>query len=77
MSEDGKVHKIALLGLGTVGMGVYKLVEERQKDVELFLKERMLNTCSNVQFGEGGAGTFSDGKLTTNLHSPLCNRYIC
>lgn len=32
MSEDGKVHKIALLGLGTVGMGVYKLVEERQKD---------------------------------------------
>lgn len=53
-----------------------KTVEERQKDVELFLKERMLNTCSNVQFGEGGAGTFSDGKLTTNLHSPLCRDVI-
>ena len=53
-----------------------KNVEERQKDVELFLKERMLNTCSNVQFGEGGAGTFSDGKLTTNLHSPLCRDVI-
>ena len=53
-----------------------KAVEERQKDVELFLKERILNTCSNVQFGEGGAGTFSDGKLTTNLHSPLCRDVI-
>lgn len=53
-----------------------KTVEERQKDVELFLKERILNTCSNVQFGEGGAGTFSDGKLTTNLHSPLCRDVI-
>lgn len=53
-----------------------KTVEERQKDVELFLKERKLNTCSNVQFGEGGAGTFSDGKLTTNLHSPLCRDVI-
>lgn len=53
-----------------------KTVEERQKDVELFLKERMLNTFSNVQFGEGGAGTFSDGKLTTNLHSPLCRDVI-
>ena len=53
-----------------------KTVEERQKDVELFLKERILNTCSNVQFGEGGAGTFSDGKLTTNLHSPLCREVI-
>ena len=53
-----------------------KTVEERQKDVELFLKERILNTCSNVQFGEGGAGTFSDGKLTTNLHSSLCKDVI-
>lgn len=53
-----------------------KAVEERQKDVELFLKERILNTCSNVQFGEGGAGAFSDGKLTTNLHSPLCRDVI-
>lgn len=32
MDAGGKVHKIALLGLGTVGMGVYKLVEERQKE---------------------------------------------
>ncbi|MGN1326550.1 MAG: FAD-binding protein, partial [Clostridia bacterium] len=52
-----------------------KTVEERKKDVDKFLQEGNLNTWSNVQFGEGGAGTFSDGKLTTNLHSPLC-RYV-
>jgi len=40
-------------------------VEERQRDVEEFWKTGCLNTESNVQFGEGGAGTFSDGKLNT------------
>ena len=43
-------------------------VEERQKDVERFLTTRVLDTESNVQFGEGGAGAFSDGKLTTGTH---------
>ena len=42
-----------------------KEIEERQKDVEEFRKTGKLNTRSNVQFGEGGAGTFSDGKLTS------------
>lgn len=42
-----------------------KSVEERQKDVEHFWESGDLNTESNVQFGEGGAGTFSDGKLNT------------
>ncbi|MEE0858740.1 MAG: hypothetical protein U0M12_04645 [Acutalibacteraceae bacterium] len=42
-----------------------KCVEERQKDVESFWNTGILNTNSNVQFGEGGAGTFSDGKLNT------------
>lgn len=40
-------------------------VEQRQKDVETFWREGRLNPESNVQFGEGGAGTFSDGKLNT------------
>ena len=53
-----------------------KTVQERQKDVEEFLKTGKLNTSSNVQFGEGGAGTFSDGKLTTNLHTPICRTVI-
>lgn len=42
-----------------------RAVEERLKDVEAFWKTGVLNPDSNVQFGEGGAGTFSDGKLNT------------
>lgn len=44
-------------------------IEERRKSVQSFLQNRILNPQSNVQFGEGGAGTFSDGKLNTNVHS--------
>lgn len=40
-------------------------VEERKEDVRKFWETGILNTSSNVQFGEGGAGTFSDGKLNT------------
>lgn len=40
-------------------------VDQRIKDVETFWKEGILDPKSNVQFGEGGAGTFSDGKLNT------------
>lgn len=40
-------------------------VEERIQDVKCFWESGILNTESNVQFGEGGAGTFSDGKLNT------------
>jgi uncharacterized FAD-dependent dehydrogenase len=42
-----------------------KCVEERTKDVLSFWESGRLHTQSNVQFGEGGAGTFSDGKLNT------------
>lgn len=42
-----------------------KPVEQRMADVERFWQEGVLNPASNVQFGEGGAGTFSDGKLNT------------
>ncbi len=47
-----------------------KSVDERQKDVEDFWRTGILNTSSNVQFGEGGAGTFSDGKLNTVVKDP-------
>ncbi len=40
-------------------------VDDRTRDVELFRRGGRLDTESNVQFGEGGAGTFSDGKLNT------------
>ncbi|MGE5398622.1 MAG: NAD(P)/FAD-dependent oxidoreductase [Chitinophagales bacterium] len=42
-------------------------VDRRIKDVELFWEQGILDPESNVQFGEGGAGTFSDGKLTTRI----------
>lgn len=42
-------------------------VEKRAQDVSLFWTKGKFNPASNVQFGEGGAGTFSDGKLTTGI----------
>lgn len=47
-------------------------VEERLKDIGAFMREGVLNEESNLQFGEGGAGAFSDGKLTTGIKDPLC-----
>ena len=58
---------LAQAGLEVVVVERGKPVEERVKDVARFWKERKLNENSNVQFGEGGAGTFSDGKLTTRV----------
>ncbi|WP_136809629.1 NAD(P)/FAD-dependent oxidoreductase [Desulfosediminicola flagellatus] len=40
-----------------------KKIEERHVDVQEFIRKRKLNTESNIQFGEGGAGSYSDGKL--------------
>ena len=48
-------------------------IAERASDVMRFRNEGILNTESNVQFGAGGAGTFSDGKLITRINDPLCN----
>lgn len=47
-----------------------KEVRERTKDTFGFWRKRTLNTESNVQFGEGGAGTFSDGKLYSQIKDP-------
>ncbi|MBE7037674.1 MAG: hypothetical protein E7404_02095 [Ruminococcaceae bacterium] len=46
-----------------------KKVCDRKKDTDIFFKTGILNNESNVQFGEGGAGTFSDGKLNTGTNS--------
>src|SRR3970040_1839592 len=51
-------------------------VEERSRQVAAFWKEGALDPESNVQFGEGGAGTFSDGKLTTRIGDPLVEYVI-
>ncbi len=44
-----------------------KEVRERIEDVNIFFEKALLNPNSNIQFGEGGAGTFSDGKLNTQV----------
>ena len=46
-------------------------VEDRRETTKKFFDEKILNVNSNVQFGEGGAGTFSDGKLNTQTHDGL------
>ena len=56
---------LSLSGFKPVVLERGKKVEERQKDIDTFLSGGRLDPDSNVLFGEGGAGTFSDGKLNT------------
>lgn len=79
-------HHVLVVGMGPAGLFAAKSlaesgarvtlvdrgrpVERRIGDVESFWNGGQLATQSNVQFGEGGAGTFSDGKLTTRLNHP-------
>lgn len=62
---------LAKKGLNPIVIEQGKDVESRSIDVEEFMKSGKLNPNSNVQFGEGGAGTFSDGKLNTSSNNPL------
>ncbi|MGP1488906.1 MAG: NAD(P)/FAD-dependent oxidoreductase [Peptoanaerobacter stomatis] len=58
-------YKLSLYGYKTILIERGKDVDKRSIDVENFWKTSIINENSNVQFGEGGAGTFSDGKLTS------------
>ncbi|MDR0364936.1 MAG: hypothetical protein LBH92_07975, partial [Bacteroidales bacterium] len=58
-------YALAKAGLSPLILERGKKVEDRIADVNVFFKDGILNPESNVQFGEGGAGTFSDGKLYT------------
>ena len=51
-------------------------VDKRSEYIDLFWKERKFKNNSNVQFGEGGAGTFSDGKLTTRIKDIRCRKVL-
>ncbi|MFT5676800.1 MAG: putative FAD-dependent dehydrogenase, partial [Paraglaciecola sp.] len=61
---------LAQMGLKPIILERGKEVRERTKDTFGFWRKRVLNPESNVQFGEGGAGTFSDGKLYSQVKDP-------
>lgn len=61
---------LARAGLRPIVLERGRDVDQRAQDVERFWQTGALAPASNVQFGEGGAGTFSDGKLTTGVNDP-------
>jgi uncharacterized FAD-dependent dehydrogenase len=61
---------LAQMGLNPIVLERGKVVRERTVDTFGFWRKRKLNPESNVQFGEGGAGTFSDGKLHSQIKDP-------
>lgn len=65
-------YLLAIYGYKPIVFEQGKAVSERKKDVDLFFSGGSFNTLSNIQFGEGGAGTFSDGKLTTRINDKRC-----
>jgi uncharacterized FAD-dependent dehydrogenase len=66
---------LALAGLNPIIIERGQEVDQRTISVESFWEGGLLNPESNVQFGEGGAGTFSDGKLTTRIKDKRA-RYV-
>jgi len=66
-------YLLTLYGAKPIVLEMGKSVDERKQDVDLFFNTGVFNEKSNVQFGEGGAGTFSDGKLTTRINDKRCS----
>lgn len=85
-------NRPVIVGFGPAGMfaglilamaGAKPIIIERGKDcdsriedINSFIKNGRLNTESNIQFGEGGAGTFSDGKLNTGTKDPRARKVL-
>jgi uncharacterized protein len=77
MGPAGLFAALRLAEYGVTGVVLERgrSVDERARDVSRFWRDGTLSSESNVQFGEGGAGTFSDGKLTTRVKDPNA-RYV-
>lgn len=87
-----RAHSPVVVGMGPCGLfaGLYlaraglrplclergESVEDRARTVAGFFSGQPLREDSNVQFGEGGAGAFSDGKLTTGIKDPRCRQVL-
>ncbi len=85
-------QRVAIIGSGPAGMAAawglihkgYKVdvfeqgsaVQQRFLDIRRFLKQNIFNADSNILFGEGGAGTFSDGKLTSRTRNPFTEAFL-
>ncbi len=66
-------YALARVGLAPLVIERGSRVNERVQKVQAYWQTGILDENTNVQFGEGGAGTFSDGKLLTRIHDPLCH----
>lgn len=91
LKNGNENKRVAVIGFGPAGMfsalvlaesGIKPIVIERGEQIEKristvdsFMNGGVFNETSNIQFGEGGAGTFSDGKLTSRIKDKLC-RYV-
>ena len=67
---------LARAGMKPVVVERGRPVDQRERDVAAFWNGGPFNPDSNVQFGEGGAGTFSDGKLNSGIKDPRCRRVL-
>ncbi len=85
-------HRPVVVGLGPAGLfAAYLLaqygyrpiilergdaIDRRDQAVDAFWNRGVFDPDSNIQFGEGGAGAYSDGKLTTRINDPLCDEVL-
>ncbi|MDD2189958.1 MAG: NAD(FAD)-utilizing dehydrogenase [Eubacteriales bacterium] len=90
--QEIMIHRPVIAGFGPCGMFAAlilselgyepiiiergKPIEERIRDVNRFWQDGLLDPESNVQFGEGGAGLFSDGKLTSQIRDPRVRKVL-